>query len=109
VDEKHFFSIIFFQLPNQLARLLCNPGYVRICSVSGTINFASSQFDEEQDIDGLMPDRLNREEITSKDLIFVMPQEATPRACRPLRYRRDSMSLEGISNRWNTKPVTDFE
>ena len=64
VDEIRFFSIIFFQLPKQLARLLCNPGCVRICSASGYMNFASSQFDEEKHIDGLEPDRLNREEIT---------------------------------------------
>ncbi len=37
---------------------------VRVCRASRTINFASSQFDEEQQIDGLKLDRLKHEEIT---------------------------------------------
>ena len=67
-----------------MARLLCNPGNVRVCRAACQVDAPGSQFDEEQHIDGLKPDRLHREEIASQDLVLVVPQEATPCTSRSL-------------------------
>jgi len=59
VNEKsHPIPIIIFQIPDQLARLLCNPGYVGVRRASCQMNSSGIQFDEEQHIDGLELDRL---------------------------------------------------
>ncbi len=71
VNEKRPpIPIIIFQIPDQLVRLLCNPDYVGVCRASCQMNSSGIQFDEEQHIDGLKPDRLHREEIASQDLFL---------------------------------------
>jgi hypothetical protein len=99
VNEKSdHIPIVVFQIPDQLARLLCNPGFVGICRASCQLNSSGSQFDEEQPINGLEPNCFHREEIVSQDLILIVSQEAAPGTCRPLGYRSDTMSLEDIAH-----------
>jgi hypothetical protein len=82
VNEKsHLILIFIFRIPDQLARLLCNPGYVGVRRASCPMKSSGIQFDEEQHIDGLEPDRLHREEIASQDLFLEMPQKAAPGTC----------------------------
>lgn len=56
------------------------------------------QFDEEQHIDGLEPDCLQREEIASHPLFPVMSQDAVPASRRSLKRRCDPISLEDIAH-----------
>ena len=84
VDEKRHIPRIILEIPDELSRLLRNPGDVRVCSAACQVNAPGCQFYEEQHIDGFERDRLYREEIASQDLILVVPQEAAPRSSRSL-------------------------
>jgi len=59
---------IILKIPDQLGSLLGNPGRVKVLRASCQVDAPGSQFDEEQHIDGLGPDRFPGEEITSYEL-----------------------------------------
>lgn len=84
VDEKRPIPCILLENPDELSRLLGNPGDVRVCRAACQVDAPGSQFYEEQHIEGLERDRLQREEIASQDLVLVVPQEAAPRSSRSL-------------------------
>jgi hypothetical protein len=52
VDEKRHIPCIILEIPDELSRLLRNPGVVRICRAACQVNAPGSQFYEEQHIDG---------------------------------------------------------
>jgi hypothetical protein len=55
------------------------------------------QFNKEQNVQCLQPERLNREEIAGKRLLLIVAQEGTPVARRlPLSGRCNSVLLKHV-------------
>jgi len=57
--------------PGQLPRLLNDPWRVRIRRATGHCTRRSPKLDEEEDVEALQPDRLDREEIDSQQTLAV--------------------------------------
>src|SRR5262245_39826642 len=67
------------QGPRQLPGLLNDPRLARIGRATGQMDAPAAQFDEEQDIESLQPDRLDREEIDGQQALPMCPHELSPR------------------------------
>jgi hypothetical protein len=68
------------------------------------MNIAGSRFDEEKHIDGI-----HCEDIASRDLVFVVSEEAALGTRGSLKGRCDPMSLQDIAHGSGTQPMTKVE
>ena len=65
-------------IPNELTGLLGEPDRGGLASATDQIHVSGVQFDEEQNIERLQPDRLNAEEITSQHARLMTIHDGTP-------------------------------
>jgi hypothetical protein len=78
---------------------LRDPETVRIGRDTCDVNLARTQVNEEEYIEGLEPNSFDGEEITGKDLGFVMAHEMTPTdGAIANRGRLDAMAVKNIAN-----------
>jgi hypothetical protein len=82
------------QSPRQLARLLDDPGRARIRRAPDHMHTPATQRDEEEDVESLLPDRLDREEIDSQQALAVCPDELVPRHRSALARRAETSGTE---------------
>jgi hypothetical protein len=67
------------QTPRQLTRLLNDPRCTRVRRATGRMHTAAAQLDEEEHVEALQPDRLDREEIDGQQTLAVSANELAPR------------------------------
>ena len=78
-------------------------------STASKINSTRTYFDKEQNVDRLKKERINGEEITRQDLLFVVLHEMSPtHGAFALRYRRNTVSRQDIANRLVTDNVSQL-
>ena len=75
------------QRQHQVARLLGDPGAVRVGRHPGEVHAAGVQLDEEQDVEPPQPHRLHGEEVARQHPGGLRPQERRPGGARPPRGR----------------------
>ncbi len=78
MDQEEKRALLIIEFPNHLPGLLGDPHFVRMGSDPSQMHAACAQFEEEEDIQGLEQDRLDGEEVTCKDLLFVMGHQVLP-------------------------------
>ena len=65
----------------------------------GKMNAPGAQFNEEEDIQSLQPDRLHRKEITGQELALIVRHELAPtQRAVAHRCRDDLMAVEYIAD-----------
>ena len=67
------------QSPRQLTRLLDDPRGTRVRRATGHMHTAAAQFDEEEHVEALQPDRLDGEEVDGRQTLAVSANELAPR------------------------------
>src|SRR6266545_6753087 len=69
----------FWEGPRQMPSLLCHPLRARIRRAPRDMDTAGAQFDEEEHVQPLQPDRLDGEEVDRGHALPVCSHELTPR------------------------------
>lgn len=78
MDEKPDRLVSSLQVPGQISSLLCEPGQIWVVCATGNPNASRADLNEEQEVDRLQKQRLNSEEITGDNLLFVVVEECSP-------------------------------
>ena len=89
----------FRQSPHQLPGLLCHPGRARIWRAPGDMNAAAAQFDEEEHVEPLQPDRLHGEEIDGEQTLPMRSYEFAPGRARASADRSEATFPKPGANR----------
>jgi hypothetical protein len=91
----------------QVARLLGDPGAVRVGGDADEVHAAARQFDEEEHVEPMQPKRLDREEVTLEDPGSLLAEEFSPAHARLSRRRLDPVAMEQIPD--GTRRQADAE
>src|SRR5919204_5156928 len=81
---------------DQVARLLRDPGAVRISGHAGQMHAPTLELDEEEHVQASQPERLDREEVTLHDPSRLLAQELPPAHARASRCGLDAVAAEHV-------------
>src|SRR5262245_11265008 len=95
------------QCPGELARLLGDPGSVRVGGAAGEVNAAASDFDEEEYVEAPQRDRLDGEEVDGEHALRLLPQECAPGESAAPACRREACLLEDLPNSSRRHPEAE--
>ncbi len=99
-----------FECPAELAGLLRDPSGGGMCGTTDHMDAASSQLNEEENIDSLQPESFNGEEIAGEYLVLIVTEKSAPGAFRLTPgHGRHTVLLEQIPNGGATNGVAEFE
>ena len=84
-NEKQRPDALVVELHQQVARLPAHPASVGVGGDPGQADAASRQLDEEQDVEALPEQRLDRQEVTLEDARRLPAQELRPAQVAPPR------------------------
>ena len=70
--------------PGELAGLLTDPGAGRVCRAAGQVDTSAAEIDEEQHVQPLQRDRLDREQVDREHARGLCSQKGTPGQLRRL-------------------------
>jgi hypothetical protein len=88
VDQQPERPLTLVERHQQVARLLFHPPALGVARYGDVLDPAPLERDEEQHVEPLQPERLDREEITSKDPVGLLTEELPPAEAVALRRRR---------------------
>lgn len=93
--------------PDELTGLLRDPGRCRLARAASQMDPPCIEFDKEQDLDRLEPQRLHRKEISGQQRGFVTGQKGAPVAIAASAFRRglDAMTFEHVVDGGAAHPV----
>ena len=77
--------------PRDVARLLRDPRRVRVGGAAGHVDTATPELDEEQDVQALKPNGVDRKEIDGQDAVRLRAQEFLPRRTLPRTARTEPL------------------
>ena len=66
------------QLPDELPRLLRDPGIIGVSGPAGEMDTTRAQFDEEEHVQRLQANSLDREEIAREHVLSIVRQKGAP-------------------------------
>lgn len=109
-DEKPHDWVALFQFPHHLARLLCDPGVVRMGSATCKMHPSTPDFDNRQNKDRLQKHGFDCEEVARQQLIFLMSHQMTPTGRGiALRNRWNTVATQNVAHRFVADVVAQFE
>ncbi len=98
-DEELKTVISVVEVGHSVARLLRDPGGVGARAAPAEMDPPARMLDEEQDIDPLEQEGLDREQVARDDAVSLLAQELTPGNFAPARGRTQSVTPEQGSDR----------
>ena len=72
-------GMVFAELHGEVARLLGDPAAVRVGAAGDVLDPPGRERDEEEDVDPLQEDGLDREEVAGEHARRLRSQEGSPR------------------------------
>jgi len=90
--------------------LLDDPWRGRIRRAPGDVHAAAPQLDEEEDVESLQPDGLDREEVNGQQALAMCPDELAPRRLSALACRSETSGPEpGADRRRGDRDAKPFQ
>lgn len=99
------------QRPDELPCLLRDPWSRRMGGDPGDRHAASANRDEEEDLQGLQPERLNGNEITGEHRVSIMLEKSRPVVGMMLavRGRQNTVLAQAIAHRRFAETIAELE
>src|ERR671938_1200818 len=99
VDEEANRCRSLAERPGELAGLLANPAAAWVCRAASEMHAAAAELDEEEHVQPLQPEGLDREEVDREHALRLRAQEVSPGEAGALTGRPQASSLEDRAHR----------
>src|SRR5919198_6483000 len=95
-DQEARLLLLIGDRHDQVARLLRDPGAVRISGHAGQMHATTLELDEEEHVQPSQPERLDREEVTLHNPSRLLAFELPPAHARASRCGLDAVAIEHV-------------